>query len=166
MLFLVPNQQCSALKAYWRHNHTTNFTMKRNAGSLLYINWSGGRCTAGRGHCCSSATHHSKLVTPVNIKLSISRRSASADDGTHMSSLLAAVAASLSGRSGCARGHMCRRLSVTSSGGRRGSSQPLRAGPSSAWPGPAHARPGSGSYINIKWLAMGPAYGPAPALRS
>ena len=161
MLFLVPNQQCSALKAYWRHNHTTSFTMKRNAGSLLYINWSGGRCTAGRGHCCSSATHHSKPVTPVNIKLSVAHRSASADDGTHMSSLLAAVAAPLSGRSGCARGHMC--LSVTSSGGRRGSSQPLRAGPSSARPGPAH---GSGSYINIKWLATGPAYGPAPVLRS
>jgi len=102
-----------------------------------------------------------KPVTPVNIKLSVARWSASADDGTHISSLVAAVVAPLSGRSGCARGHMC--LSVTSSGGRRGSSQPLRAGPSSARPGPAH---GSGSYINIKWLATGPAYGPAPVLRS
>ena len=84
----------------------------------------------------------SKPVTPVNIQLSVARRSASADDGSHMSSVLAAVAAPLSGRSGCASGHMCRRLSVTSSDGRRGSSQPLRAGPvlSLARPGPHPAR--------------------------
>jgi len=41
----------------------------------------------------------------------------------HTSSLLAAVAAPLSGRSGCASGHMCRRVSVTSSGGRRGAAR-------------------------------------------
>ena len=43
----------------------------------------------GRGHYCSRA----KPATPLNIKLSIARRSASADDGLQMSSLLAAVAA-------------------------------------------------------------------------
>ena len=43
-----------------------------------------------------------KTVTPVNIKVSVARRSAPADDGTHMSSLLAAVAAphAPSGRGG------------------------------------------------------------------
>ena len=111
-----------------------------------------------------------KPVTPVNIKLSVASRSASADDGTHMSSLLAAVAAPLSGRSGCASGHMCRRLSVTSSGRRRGTASDSRYGPGRAQPGPARLTPGPahgcGSYININWLATGPAYGPAPALRS
>ena len=49
--------------------------MKRKAESLIYINWSGGRCMAGRGHYCSRA----KSATPLNIKLSVARRSASAD---------------------------------------------------------------------------------------
>jgi len=76
-------------------NHTTNFTMKRNAGSLIYINWTGGRCTAGRGrghaHYCSRAKPLNstpreattivtmvvaKSVTPLNTKLSVVRRDA------------------------------------------------------------------------------------------
>ena len=46
--------------------------MKRKAGSLIYINWSGGRCTAGRGrgHYCSRAN---KSATPLNIKLNVAR---------------------------------------------------------------------------------------------
>jgi len=38
-------------------SNTTKFTMKCNAGSLIYISWSGERCTAGRGHAhyCSRA---------------------------------------------------------------------------------------------------------------
>jgi len=46
-------------------SHTTKFTMKRKAGSLIYINWSGGRCTAGRGHYCSRA----KSATPPPLHL-------------------------------------------------------------------------------------------------
>ena len=42
----------------------------------------------GRGHYCSRAKH----ATPLNIKLSVARRSASADDGSQMSTLLATVA--------------------------------------------------------------------------
>ena len=77
---------------------TTNFTMKRNAWSLIYVNWTGGRCTAGRGRATAAIVppttpRRAKTVTPVNIKVSVARRSAPADDGTHMSSLLAAVAA-------------------------------------------------------------------------
>ena len=111
-------------------NHTTNFTMKHNAGSLLYINWSGGRCTAGRGHCCSSATHHSKPVTPVNIKLSVVRRSASADDGTHMSSLVAAVAAPLLGVRGGTCVDVCQSQVVVG-----GTARASRYGPGRAQPG-------------------------------
>ena len=53
-------------------SNTTKFTMKRKAGSLIYINWSGGRCTAGRGrgHYCSRAN---KSATPLNIKLNVAR---------------------------------------------------------------------------------------------
>ena len=40
---------------------------------------------------------------------------------------------------------------------------PAEPGLARLTPGPVH---GPGSYINIKWLATGPAYGPAPELRS
>ena len=81
-----------------RISNTTKFTMKRKAGSLIYINWSGGRCTAGRGrgHYCSrtkpATPRRAKPVTPLNIKLSVGRRRLLHTDCKQMS-LLAAVSA-------------------------------------------------------------------------
>jgi len=61
--------------------------VKRNAELDIYqLEW---RALHGRGHYCSRA----KPTTPLNIKLSVAHRSASADDVSQMSSLLAAVAA-------------------------------------------------------------------------
>jgi len=54
--------------------------------SCSYSEW---RALHGRGHHCSCA----KPATPLNIKLSVARRSASADDVAQTSSLLAAGAA-------------------------------------------------------------------------
>jgi len=42
--------------------NTTKFTMKRKAGSLIYINWSGGRCTAGRPLQSRQQVRHSTLI--------------------------------------------------------------------------------------------------------
>jgi len=67
----------------------TKFAMKRNAELDIYIYQLEWRALHGRGHYCGRA----KPATPLNIKLSAARRSASADDGSQMSSLLAAVAA-------------------------------------------------------------------------
>ena len=49
------------------NHHTTNFTMKRNAGSLIYINWSGGRCPPG---------HYYSRANKSATKLSVVRRDA------------------------------------------------------------------------------------------